>query len=137
MGETSRARVAPTGDLLAVSAEVSDHWQVYVTTYPEGSDRIRVAPSGGVKPTLRGDGKELYFLGLDSYLYAVPVVRRPQLSAGTPVRLIHLPVQGPLDLYQSYAPSRDGRRFLVNALVEGRGAPARVVLDWQSLVGRR
>lgn len=137
MGETSRARVAPTRDLLAVSANASEGWQIYLQNYPEGGERIRVSKSGGVQPTWRGDGRELYFLGLDSDLYAVPVSRHRRLEVGRPVRLFHLPLQGPLHLYQEYEPSRDGSRFLVNALVEGRGAPARVVMGWESLLNRR
>jgi hypothetical protein len=137
LGETSGARVAPTGDLLAVAAKVSDQWQIYVQRYPEGGERTLVSSTGGVQPRWRGDGNELHFLGLDSYLYAVPIARRPRLDVGTPVRLFHLSLQGPLHVYQQYEPSRDGQRFLVNALVEGRGAPARVVLGWQSLLDRR
>jgi len=137
LGETSGARIAPTGDLLAVSAKVSDQWQIYVQRYPEGDERTLVSSAGGVQPRWRGDGDELYFLGLDSYLYAVSIARRPRLDVGTPVRLFHLSLQGPIHNYQQYEPSRDGQRFLVNALVEGRGAPARVVLGWQSLLGRK
>ena len=64
-------------------------------------------------------------------------MRRPRLDVGAPVRLFHVPVQGPLDLYQFYEPARDGQRFLVNALVEGRGASSQVILGWQSLLTAR
>jgi hypothetical protein len=64
-------------------------------------------------------------------------VRGPHLDVGPPRRLFHLALEGSLNLYQFYQSGRDGQRFLVNALVEGRGAPARVVLGWQSLLGRR
>jgi len=137
MGETSRARVAPTGDLLAFSAKASDRWEIYIESYPHAGDRVRVSGEGGVQPTWRGDGAELYYLGLDSDLYAVPVMRRPRLDVGAPTRLFHVPVQGPLNIYQFYEPARDGQRFLVNALVEGRGASSQVILGWQSLLADR
>jgi Tol biopolymer transport system component len=137
LGQTSGSRISPQGDLLAVAAGVSGRNEVYVEGYPDGGDRIRVSANGGVQPTWRRDGAELYFLGLDSYLYAASISRDPKLRAGPPERLFPLPLQGPLSLYQHYAPARDGQRFLVNALAEGRGAPARVVMGWRSLLGSR
>jgi Tol biopolymer transport system component len=136
-GSTSNAKVSPGGDLLAFAAAVSGESEIFLQPYPDGGDRIRVSTNGGFQPIWARDGSELYFIGSDSSLYAVKITRKPRIDAGQPTRLFHPPLRGPLKGFNYYDVSRDGRRFLVNALAEGRGAPARVVMGWRSLLGSR
>ncbi len=135
-GWTTEARLSPTGDSIAFGSTLSGRFEIYVQSYPDGSDRIQVSPNGGFQPQWRGDGRELYFIGSDSYIYGVPIERKPRLDAGKPEKLFRVPVRGPLFGYHHYAAGRDGQRFLVSALTDSRGAPARVVMGWESLLER-
>jgi len=46
---------------------------VYVQSFPAGNGKWQVSTNGGVQPRWRRDGKELFYLGLDRKLMAVPV----------------------------------------------------------------
>ena len=56
-----------------------------------------------------------------------------RLEAGTPVRLFHARIGGPVQANsrQQYMVSPDGQRFLLNTLAEENPAPITVILNWQ------
>jgi Tol biopolymer transport system component/predicted Ser/Thr protein kinase len=104
---------------------------------PTGGDLTVVSSEGGSLPRWSPDGKELFYVGPDNTLMAVPVKTGSQFFAGRPEKLFRLPsTQGAL--YRlPYAPSADGRRFLIAA--SENGAPGSevvvVVTNWmESLV---
>jgi len=87
----------------------------------------------------RRDGKqlELFYLGLDSRLMAVPirVVSNGQaVEAGTPVALFSTSVAGGVGQSPTvweYSVSADGQQFLINSESEVT-SPITVILNWKA-----
>ena len=81
----------------------------------------------------RADGRELFYFTPDQKLMATPIAFTPQVQIGTPRELFANAV------VTTYAPARDGQRFLVNVPVgsDASAPPATVVLNWASTLARR
>jgi len=131
--------VSPDGRWLAYISMESGRYEVYVQPFRRKGERLRVSAKGGGQPRWRGDGKELFFLGLDGSLMAVDVrngATGPQF--GMPRMLASATAFGAvvegLD-FTDYAVAADGQRFLVKRPVEGSESPRiHVLLDWPSIL---
>src|SRR5262249_34407638 len=75
--------------------------------------RHQVSSQGGMLPKWRGDGKELFYLGVNSdRLMAVDVrVSGSGITIGVPHKLFDVPVIR--ETSSPYDVSRDGQRFLL------------------------
>jgi hypothetical protein len=84
----------------------------------------------------RGDGKELFYLN-QKKLMAVEVNGDGEpFRAGTPKKLFEAHLT-PEELRNRYIVTKDGKRFLMNVLMEDpERASFRVVLNWQGLLKR-
>jgi hypothetical protein len=104
--------------------------EVYVQPFPQTGDRRwQISTAGGRQPMWRGDGKELFFVSDDRKFYAAEIRTNAGFDYGAPRFLFDLRA----DVYNnrnSYVPSRDGQRFLVNMLLESAPSPINVVLNW-------
>ena len=81
----------------------------------------------------RRDGKELFYVGLDNTLMAVPIQASPTGDpiAGPPVALFRTNIgAGESVTVQDYAVSKDGTRFLIDNLKE-MTLPITVILNWR------
>jgi Tol biopolymer transport system component len=133
--DKSQARISPDGHFLAYSTNDSGIYQVVVETFPDpNGGKWQITAQGGVEPKWRRDGTELYYLGLDGKLMAVPV--KPGHTFGTPAVLFQTPltvgrnVTTPRERRYDVAP--DGR-FLIAAPVAVVGGPVVVaVVNWAS-----
>ena len=103
-----------------------------VTVDQPAGGQWQVSTTGGSFPRWRPDGKELYYIGLDGQMMAVPVTATGTiLEPGTPVALfqphiIRSPGDGPLQ----YDISREGR-FLINTIVDADAAPITILQNWK------
>ena len=89
-------------------------------------ERRRVSTAGGDRPRWRSDGRELYFLGKDQRLMAVPVV----MAAGG-IELGQPKVLFAAEAAIDYDPAPDGGRFLfVISSGGGKQPPLVVSLNW-------
>ena len=126
------AKVSPDGNWLAYQSDESGSNEVYVTQFPQPARAWRVSTSGGTTPNWRGDGQELFFVS-GGKLMAISVgsVRGgTEWQAGTLQPLFEIEGSG---YTPSYAPSKDGQRFLVSAVTERAPAPPiNVVLNWMA-----
>ena len=123
--------ISPDGKWLAYSSLESGRSEVYVQRFPEPSERRRVSTRGGRQPFWRGDGHELFYLGLDRSLMSVAVADGPPARFSLPVKLFDAPVVPHLFPRNLYVPTRDGQRFLLlTSAGGGRVAATTVVLDW-------
>jgi hypothetical protein len=104
---------------------------------PEGF-KTQVTADGGIYPTWRRDGRELYYLGLDGKLMAVSVKENgDKLDFGKPTVLFQSPLTvlepNSNDLYDA---SADGRRFIfiannnTNSTSPNDSDKLSVVLNW-------
>jgi Tol biopolymer transport system component/tRNA A-37 threonylcarbamoyl transferase component Bud32 len=127
------ARFSPDGRLIAYTSDEDGILQIYVKELDGAGSRWQLTTAGGDEPSWRADGKEMYYLGADRFLYAVPVKSLQPFTAGEPValfRIVHplLSITGTRALY---SPAPDGQRFLVNTPLGDESEPGfRVILNW-------
>jgi Tol biopolymer transport system component len=110
----SGGRFSKDGRAIAYTSDESGRSEVYVQPFPAAGSRRQVSADGGSQPVWRADSKELFFVGPDGTIFAVPV-RMPGIEHGAPVPLFKSRVRragfaNPIH----YAVTPDGRRFLMN-----------------------
>jgi len=132
---------SPDGHWIAYASDESGRFEVYVRPFPAGAGRSKVSINGGAYPRWRGDGKELFYLAPEGKLMAAGVKAGPhnEFESAAPQELFdaHLgylrPVESTSTLYNYYGVTRDGQRFLVNAIAtESAETPLTLVLNWQN-----
>ena len=116
------------GKWVAYTSDESGRPEVYVQRFPDARDKVQISTRGGVSPRWGADGHELYFLSIDRQLMTVQIKLTNQLQVGPPTRLFDAPV----GLGENrYAPSPDGKHFLLSVPVsESNAAQIVVVLNW-------
>jgi hypothetical protein len=102
--------------------------EIYVQAFPLSGEKKHISIDGGSEPIWRSDGTELFYLGGDRNLMAVPIRVGTTIEAGLPKSLF--PVRA-IGSRRNYAVTGDGQRFLVSGAV-GDVAPITVVLNWQA-----
>ncbi len=134
-GSIDQAQFAPNGRSIAYNADETGRWQVYITGFPATGERVQVSSDGGVQPTWRRDGGELYYLDLKGKLFSVPIqVSRP-LQPGTPRQLFTTRLSEPSSQIEEYAVSADGRAFLILDPVEAKPPDSiDVIINWPALL---
>ena len=97
--------------------------------FPGPGREWRISTGGGSAPRWHGGGRELYYVGRDNRLMAVPITlpsAGDAIEHGTPVPLF--PLQGPA----LYVPWPDGQKFLVKQVLEAAPTPPiTVIMNWQ------
>jgi Tol biopolymer transport system component len=140
------AQFSPDGRWLAYVSTESGTFEVYVQSFPTPSGKWQISTIGGIMPRWRRDGKEIFYIGNDRKLRAVPV--RPSdkgFDISTPEVLFEVPASGGgaatalLGRVAGYDVAADGQRFLFNVLV-GEAAntptPITVITNWTTMLKR-
>jgi Tol biopolymer transport system component/predicted Ser/Thr protein kinase len=126
------SRLSPDGRWIAYATNESGRSDVYVRPFPSGAGTWQVSPAGGGLPAWRRDGKELFFVSLDSRMMAVPVEADAKFHAGAPVALFPIQTSGG---GTSYDVSPDGQRFLVKSPVSDVASPPLdIFIHWPALL---
>jgi len=126
------ARIAPNGRWIAYTSGESGRDEVYVQAFPaKGEARWQVS-TGGVAPSWRADGKELFYISLDNTMMSVQVQTDGTFSAASPVALFKMRLHPSFG--STYDVSPDGQRFIANSLKETDRSDQSVtiVLNWPS-----
>jgi serine/threonine protein kinase len=111
-------RFSPDGKWLAYLSDESGRFEVYIKPLA-AAGKYQVSTAGGGVEYWRGDGHELYYQAGDS-LYAVEIRENgAALELGTPKTIMKVATVSGQD--GPFIPAADGRRFLVNAMVEQKG----------------
>jgi len=103
-----------------------------VQPFPEPSGKWQVSTNGGVTPRWSRDGKELFYVGLDGKLMAVPVrAAGAVFEPDTPAALFQTQIADIGNPIPSahYAVSTDGR-FLMSVLAKEAASPITVIVNW-------
>jgi len=128
---------APDGKRIAFVSMESGQPEVYVQAFEPTpaphvvGDRRQVSRDGAWLVRWRGDGRELFFLGLDNVLQAVPV--QGPLEFGDPKALFRIPgvpQYGTTRDFQ-FDVSPDGQRFIVPTTGSAAPPPFTVIENWQ------
>ena len=117
--------ISPDGKWIAYTSDETGRWEIYVSSYPEPSRRIRVSADGGEEPRFSPDGSELIYRW-GSQWFVSDVTGEPEFHCGSP-RLLF---EGPYINVSGYSwdISADGQRFLVIEGPEQNEAPAELVV---------
>src|SRR5262249_14960358 len=128
-----QGKFSSDGRWIAYVSNESGANQVWVQNFPSAAGKSMVSINGGSQPQWRWDGKELFYVAPDAKLMVVQVKTvGNNFEAGTPRPLFEMrAVVGPPTGATSYAPTHDGRRFLVNMPAEeSSGLPVVVIQNW-------
>jgi eukaryotic-like serine/threonine-protein kinase len=136
-----RPQLSPNGRWMAFSSDISGRNEIYVRSFPGADARPRqISARGGIEPHWRADGRELFFIGADKQLMAVPVTIESGFRAETPVALFMTdldPVGLGISGRNQYAVSASGERFLMNQPRPGTASPPMtVLLNWTAAVSK-
>jgi eukaryotic-like serine/threonine-protein kinase len=133
----SQGQFSPDAKWIAYQSNESGRYEIYVQPFPGLEGKFQISTNGGAQPRWRSDGKELFYIGLDDRLMAVPIQSSSggeTLQPGMPFPLFMTRVGGALTVVtkqQQYVVSRDGQRFLMSNIVEGPASPIVVILNWK------
>ena len=123
-------QVSPDGKWLAYASGGTGELEIYVAPFPpEGKRGMRISRFGGRQPMWRSDSRELFFVSDDRKFYAVRVPESGPSPDIEPKYLfdMHANVSATRN---SYVPSLDGQRFLVNQVLDTEDAPINVISNW-------
>jgi len=141
--DVRNAQFSPDAKWVAYESNESGRSEVYVQRSGGPGPKTAVSVNGGAQPRWRGDGRELFFIGLDERLMAAPIElpassEAPHVGAPSPLFATH--VGGAIQRMsrQQYFVSPDGQRFLMNSILDGGpAAPITLVLNWRAGRARR
>ena len=104
-------------------------WQVYVERYPSRGGMTHVANRVISTAKWRADGNELFYVGRDNHLMAVPM--KDGVPTGLPVSLFEMGGN------PAFVVAKDGQRFLINVPATGSDAKTtEVLVNWPALLKR-
>jgi Tol biopolymer transport system component len=135
----AQGHLSPDGRWMAYGSNEAGTVEVYVSSFPTPSKKVRISSGGGRQPRWRGDGKELFYLvPADRMLMSVPIQTAPALQPGTPAPLFRTDAVGYFDFGRyDYGVTANGDRFLVNTRVGGPGSTRiTVTTNWQAALPR-
>jgi len=130
-------QLSPDSHWMAYTSDRSGRREVYVRPFPPGEGEYTISIAGGDSPRWRGDGKELFFMGTDGKMMAVPVKSavgtKPSLEAGAPTALFEAHILNTTYQFE-YDVTADGKRFLINSTGTDTASapPLTVVTNWQA-----
>ncbi len=84
-------RISPDGEWIAYQSNETGAYEVYIQSYPDLGNKIRVSRNGGERPVWSHDGRELFFASglspMNMTIASVPIDPGPPFRAGAPVEL--------------------------------------------------
>jgi Tol biopolymer transport system component len=124
---------SPDGRWIAYASNEAGQLDIYVQPFPGGGGKYAISRGGGCQPVWRADGKELFYLGGDGSLMAVPIDATREFVAGVPQALFPTSVRPvAFSTDQVYSVTKDGKRFLINARSSQSSAPLIVIVNWMA-----
>ncbi|MDQ6678905.1 MAG: hypothetical protein M3Z09_16600, partial [Acidobacteriota bacterium] len=142
----SHAVFSPNGKWLAFLSNESGEDELYIQALDRGNDSLRVtgdrfliSRQGAQCLRWRKDGRELYYLGSDGRVYAVPLhFRSSGVHPGQPQPLFTIDAEALASFHSavSFDVSADGARFVIPSMTPGDTSALVVLKDWESLVAK-
>lgn len=128
-GRFSPAAVA--GRWLAYQSDRSGQMEVYIDSFPQPRQAVRISTAGGLYPQWGQGGRELFYISPDYKLMAVTLKTSfNSIEPSQPRELFMVPAA--VTNWSPFEAAPDGR-FLVRA-AGGQGPPLHVVLNWETLL---
>ena len=129
----SNASFSPDGRWFAYQSIQGGKAEVYVEPFPPVSGKHQISEGGGLYPSWRADGKELFYRQIDGTLMATAVDTSGSFTKGSPRKLFS---HGPTGINsRPYAVAKDGKKFLVAVPQSATTAsPLTVMVNWTNLI---
>jgi Tol biopolymer transport system component len=119
------------GKWIAFTSNRSGRDEVYVQAFRGAQTAHPVSRDGGWAPRWRGDGKELFFLSLDSSVMVATMDPASGIAIGPPIRLFSTGLRKGFQR-RPYDVTADGQRLLVPTMRPPEDF--RIVLNWRALL---
>jgi Tol biopolymer transport system component len=142
----NNAVFSPDGKWLAFLSDESGKAEVYLQaldylhdTLAVAGERFLITNQGAQCLRWRKDSTELYYLGSDGQVFAVPLAYRAGgVHAGRPEPLFTIDAEARATTHSvvSFDVSADGKRFVIPSVTAGESSSLVVLQDWESLLGR-
>jgi eukaryotic-like serine/threonine-protein kinase len=127
-------RFAPDGKRVAYQSNETGVPEVFIRSFPDGTDKLQVSQGGGYRPVWSHDGRELFYLSGDGDMMAVAVTVAPTLTAAAPQRLFRTAIDpGGASIFYQFDVHPDGR-FAVVVPETDAPQPFNIILNWQTLL---
>jgi serine/threonine protein kinase len=125
---------SPDGRRVAYVSDESGRKEVFVASFPDPSQRIRVSSEGGTQPRWSGDGRELFFVSKSNTIMAIPFDPSSGVPTATPMRLFDVPISYAFGWHVPvrYDVSPDGRFLIIVRASKDPPPPLVLVLNWQT-----
>ncbi|MDA2930287.1 hypothetical protein MYX84_10115 [Acidobacteria bacterium AH-259-O06] len=128
------AQVSPDGRWIAYTSDESGRNEVYVQSFPEPAGKWQISTAGGSQARWRRDGKELFYTAGQRIMAVEVKTDSARFEVGFSKALFETRLREHFHRNR-FVVTADGRRFLVNRLVEeAASAPITVVLNWTAEV---
>ncbi|HQZ15994.1 MAG TPA: protein kinase [Vicinamibacteria bacterium] len=127
-------RISPDGRFVAYVSNDTGRFEIYVVSFPSGTERIQVSSDGGFRPEWAPQGNEILFRSPGGWLMSATFQGDGAPRAGKPRILFDA------SKYENvYSVSPDGKRFLMMPLLpmEGDATEVRLILNVQAEIRRR
>jgi Tol biopolymer transport system component len=127
-------RFSPDGKWIVYNAAHAGRQQVYLVPVPPTGERWQLSTDGGAQGRWRGDGGAVFYLSATGQLMEVTVTgeRPPRIGAPRLVFETGLEMSSQAD---QYAPSADGKRFLLRRpRGPAAGMELQVIVNWPTLL---
>jgi len=83
--------IHPDGDLLVYHTTISGRWEIAVRTFPDPEKGFwPITVNGGNRPRWHPNGKWIYYMTEDTYLWRIPFDRSSATPVGNPERLFQI-----------------------------------------------
>ena len=125
-------QVSPDGKWMAYQSNETGRAEIYVKPFPEGPGKWQVSTDGGQFPRWRRDGRELFFYFNNNMIAADVRVTGSSVEPGVPRTLFGLAVPSVAlahGVYNRYAVTADGQRFLISQAGAGGAATVGGIAD--------
>ena len=124
------ASLSPDAKWIAYESDESGRSEIYVRPFPESNEKFRISSGGGSMAAWSGDGREITYVSSDLAMMSVAVTTSPSFDSSPPVKLFDAPVR--IHATRQYDVTADGKRFLLNRVVDGGPTEPIVMLqNWQ------
>ncbi len=136
----ANAAFSPNGEWIAFTSNESGSSAVYLQrfeTTPSPTvvgERRLVSRDGALAVRWRRDGRELFYLGADGRVHAVPVQLAPVLKLGEPTPLFAIGVEARAAIHSisGFDVSHDGQRFVIPVVSPSKAPSLVVIQNWEA-----
>ncbi len=132
------SRFSPDGKWLAYSSTESGRTEVYVTPFPGPGGKWQISTEGGSFPQWRHDGKELFYMSLNSELMSVQVRENgSSFVIGAVKPLFQTKPYFGLFTANLFDVTADGQRFIIPYDSGQVNRTISLVLNWPALLKKQ